>query len=71
MKYYDILLVTYSDDTKDKVAIYSYDSKDEATANVYKYMGTYTNAENVATACVTMMNNFGAIYKSESWQAAG
>lgn len=67
MKYFVILIVTYSDDTKDKVSIYTYEDKDTAISNFYKYMGQYVNAENVATVCVECKDNMGGIYRNEAW----
>jgi len=69
MKYYVILLVTFKDGTKDKVAIYSYDTEASALKGFYSYMSQYVDAENVATVNVEAKNNLGGIYKNESWSA--
>lgn len=67
MKFYTIVIVTFSDGTPDKVGIYTQSSADAATKAFYNYMGQYVNADNVATVFVEAVNNVGGVYKHESW----
>lgn len=69
MKYYVILLVISEDGTKDKVAIYTYTSEEEALKNFYLYMGQYVNAEGIKSVCVEAKNSVGGVYKNEAWIA--
>ena len=77
MKFYCILIITFTDGSADKVGIYTLNSENEAIKAFYSYMGQYVNATNVdnvpgkdvKTLCVEAKNNVGGVYKHESWSA--
>lgn len=69
MKYFVVLYATYNNGTADKKAIYEANSSDDAIKQVYKYMGSYTDADGVASVICEAKNSVGGTYKAESWIA--
>lgn len=67
MKYYTILITTFSDGSPDKVGIYVQPSADAAIKAFYNYMGQYANNDNVTSVFAEAINSLGGVYKHESW----
>lgn len=67
MKYLVILYVVFTDGSADKKAIYDAKTQDEAVQMFYKYMGQYTNGDNVESVNVEAKDSVGTIYKNDAW----
>lgn len=67
MKYYLIVIITYTDETQDKKAIHEYVNEYEAIAHFHSTMGTAMIQDNVESVLVVAMNSEGGIYKNEKF----
>ena len=67
MKYYLIVIITYTDGTTDKKSLYEYANEYEAIAHFHSTMGTTMVQDNVESVLVVAMNSEGGIYKNEKF----
>lgn len=60
MKYYTLIIDTYSDGTDDDSKLYSFDSLDDAIATAHNQFGAKVELDNISTTLSIVINSVGA-----------
>lgn len=66
MKFYLVETITFNDETKDNVGIYTKETEAEAIAQAHKELGGWMLKDNVESINVIVKNNVGGIYMNET-----
>lgn len=66
-KYFVSEVMTFNDGTKDSVSIYTKATSTEAIATLHKDLGAWMIKDNIATIVIIVFDNYGAVYKKESF----
>ena len=69
MNYYVLKVEKFNDETADKKAIYTFDTKTEAIANFHSYLGASMKTENLSQCMYIVIDDNGDDYKREAYTA--
>lgn len=67
MKYYYLITISFNDDTKDSVAVYTYDDLDTAKATYHTQHGSWMKKENTDHILSLVTSEKGGIFVNDSW----
>lgn len=62
MKYYALVIKTYSNGDNDKTSLYTYDNLDDAIAMVHTQYGQNVGADTINSVMSTVINSVGGQY---------